>query len=160
MTAYRGRSAGCPCMELRGEQSFLTAPQKSAEGIVPRMLVGRPERKRSRRLQWSGEMAPGEAWDRVFDAWGELATGATGEDAAVEVSIRPRLHLPNRRRRDPSVRWCGRGEAVRPLPIPNRLTKRPNHLGSCGSIESWNEERAPNGFWHRHVSRHAGISAS
>src|SRR6266511_515903 len=33
--------------------------------------------ERSRRLQWSGEMAPGEAWDRVFDAWGELATGAT-----------------------------------------------------------------------------------
>ena len=63
-------------------------------------------------------MAPGEAWDSVFDAWGELATGATGEDASVEVRIRPRFHLPNRRIRDPYVRWCGRGEAVRPLPIP------------------------------------------
>jgi hypothetical protein len=65
-------------------------------------------------------MAPGEAWDSVFDAWGELATGATEEDASVEVSIRPRLYLPNRRIRDPYVRWCGRGEAVRPLPIPIR----------------------------------------
>jgi RNA-directed DNA polymerase len=26
--------------------------------------------------------------------------------------------LPNRRRRDPYVRWCGRGEVVRPPPIP------------------------------------------
>jgi hypothetical protein len=28
---------------------------------------------------------------------------------------------PNRRIRDPYVRWCGRGEAVRPPPIPIRL---------------------------------------
>ncbi len=73
-------------------------------------------------------MAPGEAWDSVFDAWGELATGARGEDASVEVSIRPRLHLPNRRIRDPYVRWCGRGEAVRPLPIPIAMTS---------NVKSW-----------------------
>jgi RNA-directed DNA polymerase len=30
---------------------------------------------------------------------------------------------PNRRIRDPWVRWCGRGEAVRPIPIPIRLQK-------------------------------------
>jgi hypothetical protein len=65
-------------------------------------------------------MAPGEAWDRMFDAWGELATGATGKDASVEVRLRLRFHLPNRRIRDPSVRWCGRGAVVRPLPIPIR----------------------------------------
>jgi hypothetical protein len=34
MTAYHGRSVGCPGSGLRGEQSFLTASQKSAEGIV------------------------------------------------------------------------------------------------------------------------------
>ena len=41
----------------------------------------------------------------------------------------PRLHRPsrrsymplNRRIRDPYVRWCGRGEVVRPPPIPIRL---------------------------------------
>jgi hypothetical protein len=50
----------------------------------------------------------------------ELATGAPGEDAPVGVGTPPRLNLPNRRRRDPYVRWCGRGEAARPLPIPIR----------------------------------------
>jgi RNA-directed DNA polymerase len=30
------------------------------------------------------------------------------------------LNAPNRRRRDPYVRWCGRGEVVRPLPLPIR----------------------------------------
>ena len=65
-------------------------------------------------------MAPGEAWDHVFDACGELATGATGEDDSVEVRILPRFHLPNRRICDLYVRWCGRGEVVRPLPIPIR----------------------------------------
>ena len=34
----------------------------------------------------------------------------------------PGLNLPNRRIRDPYVRWCGRGEAVRSLPIPIRPT--------------------------------------
>jgi hypothetical protein len=64
-------------------------------------------------------MASGEASDG-FDAWDELATGATGEDAPVRVRLALWLHLPNRRIRDPNVRWCGRGEAVRPLPIPIR----------------------------------------
>jgi RNA-directed DNA polymerase len=44
----------------------------------------------------------------------------------------PRLHRgahrsrnpPNRRRRDPSVRGCGRGEVARPLPIPISLPSR------------------------------------
>jgi hypothetical protein len=64
-------------------------------------------------------MAPGEAWDHVFDAWDELATGATGEDASVEVSILPRFHLPNRRIRDPYVRWCGRGGGREAHPYPD-----------------------------------------
>jgi hypothetical protein len=51
----------------------------------------------------------------------ELATGAPGEDAPVEVCTPPRLHLPNRRIRDPNVRWCERGGAVRSPPIPIRL---------------------------------------
>jgi hypothetical protein len=64
-------------------------------------------------------MAPGEAWDRVFDAWGELATGATGEDASVEVRILPRFHLPNRWIRDPYVRWCGKGGGREAPPYPD-----------------------------------------
>jgi hypothetical protein len=65
-------------------------------------------------------MASGEAWDGVFDAWDELATGTTGEDAQVGVRVALRLYLPNRRIRDPYVRWCGRGEAARTLPISIR----------------------------------------
>ena len=67
-------------------------------------------------------MASGEALAGKSNAWDELTTGTTGEDAPVEVCISPRLHLPNRRIRDPYVRWCGRGEAVRPLPIPIDMT--------------------------------------
>ena len=52
--------------------------------------------------------------------WDERAAGTPGADAPVGVHTPPRLHLPNRRIRDPYVRWCGRGEAVRPLPIPIR----------------------------------------
>jgi hypothetical protein len=50
--------------------------------------------------------------------WDELAAGTSGDDAPVRVRPARWLHLPNRRIRDPYVRWCGRGEAVRPLPIP------------------------------------------
>src|ERR687892_2190750 len=46
LTADRGRSAGCPGRGLRAEQSALTAPQKSADGIGPPAKVGRPERWR------------------------------------------------------------------------------------------------------------------
>ena len=41
-----GRSAVCPGQGIRAEESFLTAPQKSAEGMVPQRLVGRSERSR------------------------------------------------------------------------------------------------------------------
>jgi hypothetical protein len=50
--------------------------------------------------------------------WDELAAGTSGDDAPVRVRSARWLDLPNRRIRDPYVRWCGRGEAVRPLPIP------------------------------------------
>ena len=53
-------------------------------------------------------------------AWDELAAGTSGADAPVRVRLALWLQLPNRRIRDPYVRWCGRGEAVRPLPIPIR----------------------------------------
>jgi len=42
----------------------------------------------------------------------------------------PGLNLPNRRIRDPYVRWCGRGEAVRSLPIPIR----PRFIGTLGAV--------------------------
>jgi hypothetical protein len=64
-------------------------------------------------------MASGEVlgWPSI---WDELAAGALREDAPVGVHTPPRLNLPNRRIRDPYIRWCGRREAVRPLPIPIR----------------------------------------
>jgi len=118
MTAYRGRPACCP-VGLSDERSSLTGRQESAEGIVGTLV-------RAEGLNGREESSPAVEWrdgtrrgvGQGFNAWGELATDATGEDASVEVSILPRLHLPNRRIRDPYVRWCGRGEAVRPLPIP------------------------------------------
>jgi hypothetical protein len=142
MTADRGRPAGCP-VGLSEVRSSRTGRQESAEGIVGPLvraegLHGRAES--SPAVEW--RRAPGEAWDSGFDAWGELATGATGDDASVEVSIRPRLHLPNRRIRDPSVRWGGRGEAVRPLPIPIELTSgvtgdgvRTSVAGRCAVLD-------------------------
>ena len=57
---------------------------------------------------------------RLSGIWDEPAAGALGQDAPVGVHTPPRLNLPNRRMRDPYVRWCGRGEAVRLLPIPIR----------------------------------------
>jgi hypothetical protein len=55
-------------------------------------------------------MAAGEA-SNPSDAWEELATGAPGNDAPVRVRPALWLHLPNRRIRDPNVRWCGRGRS-------------------------------------------------
>ena len=48
-----------------------------------------------------------------------------------------RLKLPNRRIRDPYIRWCGRGEAVRSPPIPIDMTsavKRWLYDGTWGFI--------------------------
>src|SRR5919108_2874807 len=57
-------------------------------------------------------MASSEASDG-FDAWDELAIGATGEDAPVRVRLALWLHLPNRRMR---TRMSGGvGGAERPL---------------------------------------------
>jgi hypothetical protein len=55
----------------------------------------------------------------MLGLWDERAAGTPGEGTPVGVQFTPR-YLPNRRIRDPYVRWCGRGEAVRPLPIPIR----------------------------------------
>jgi hypothetical protein len=52
-------------------------------------------------------MASGEVLGSMSSIWEELAAGTAGEDALVEVCIALRFHLPNRRRRDPYVRWCG-----------------------------------------------------
>jgi RNA-directed DNA polymerase len=45
------------------------------------------------------------------------------------------LHPPNRRIRDPYVRWCGRGEAARPLPIPIRLPAEESKVGAAVSLD-------------------------
>ena len=81
--------------------------------------------ERSRRRSWRGEMASGEGLGRRSSLWEDLAAGTAGEATPVEVRIALRLELPNRRIRDPYVRWCGRGEAVRPLPIPIRHFRPP-----------------------------------
>ena len=64
----------------------------------------------------------------MLGLWDERAAGTPGEGAPVGVQCTP-MHLPNRRRRDPYVRWCGRGEAVRPLPIPIRSSDKPPSEG-------------------------------
>ena len=46
------------------------------------------------------------------------------------------LTLPNRRIRDPYVRWCGRGEAVRSPPIPIRAN-RDEHERQVGWSRTW-----------------------
>jgi hypothetical protein len=56
----------------------------------------------------------------MFGTWDELAASTPGDDTPVRVRPALWFDLPNRRIRDPNVRWCGRGEAVRPLPIPIR----------------------------------------
>jgi hypothetical protein len=87
MTADRGGSAGCPGIGLRAEESSLTAPQKSADGIVPPAKVGRPER-------WRGVVAcrgaarwhPARGRARL-GLWDELAAGTPGDDAPVGVMV-------------------------------------------------------------------------
>jgi len=44
--------------------------------------------------------------------------GPVGEERLIHDCSRSRLNQPNRRIRDPYVRWCGRRGVVRPLPIP------------------------------------------
>jgi hypothetical protein len=74
---------------LRAEESSLTAPQKSAEGIVPPAMGGRPER-------WTRVVACGGAarWPpargRVRRGlWDELVAGTSGDDAPVGVLDHP-----------------------------------------------------------------------
>ena len=66
-----------------------------------------------------GGIASGESRRRKRKGWDETAGGAACSDAPVDTrgaasSIRCsgfqacRLNLPNRRIRDPYVRWCGR----------------------------------------------------
>jgi len=55
----------------------------------------------------------------VSGIWDELAAGASGEDTPVGVYTPPLPNLPNRRIRDPNVRWPGRWEAVRAPPYPD-----------------------------------------
>jgi hypothetical protein len=85
MIAYRGRPACCP-VGLSDERSSLTGRQESAEGIVGTLV-------RAEGLNGREESSPAVEWrdgtrrgvGQWFNAWGELATGATGEDASVEV---------------------------------------------------------------------------
>jgi hypothetical protein len=59
-----------------------------------------------------------------------LAPGMPARLARRETTLRlgclfPYRNLPNRRRRDPSGWWCGRGEAVRSLPPPTMPGQAP-----------------------------------
>ena len=66
---------------------------------------GRGLKDRSSFLPWSCEMASGGVLGDYSGTWDELAVGAPGEDAPVGVRTPPRPNLPNRRIRDPYVRW-------------------------------------------------------
>jgi RNA-directed DNA polymerase len=96
--------------------------------------LGKPgDRRRSRQRRRRG-VRRDLAWNTVTSAQGPwrisrspaLAIALPGSD--VDGLGWPRLHRgshrslhpPNRRRRDPYGRWCGRGEVVRPPPIPIR----------------------------------------
>jgi RNA-directed DNA polymerase len=97
-----------------------------------RCYLGKPgERRRSRQLRRRG-VRRDLAWNTVKSAHGPWRISRR---PALAIALPgsyfdglgwPRLHRgahrelnpPNRRRRDPSVRWCGRGEVARPPPIP------------------------------------------
>ena len=80
----------CPGTGLRAEESSLTAPQKSAEGIVG-------ARERAEGLNGREELWPGVEWrDRIrrdgpamSGIWDERAAGTPGEDAPVGVHMPP-----------------------------------------------------------------------
>ena len=98
-------------------------------------------RRRDRELRQRGS-SPDRAWPTCQSAHGPwrlsrspalaiARPGQPGERVGVpRLSPRSRhCHLPpNRRRRDPSVRWCGRREVVRPPPIP---------IAMAAAVKSW-----------------------
>jgi hypothetical protein len=99
----------CDRKWLRVEGSILTAWEKSAEGIVvifsrrPERFPGRGLKERRSQLLRNGGIASGELQGDLY--WDETVVGETGQDAPVGVPTPPRPNLPNRRIRDPYVRW-------------------------------------------------------
>jgi hypothetical protein len=89
MTAYRGSSVGCPGTGLRAEQSSLTAPQKSAEGIV-----GTCERAEG--LNGREEWRPGvELRDGIWRGVGQSsASGMSARLARWEKTLRLGCSIP------------------------------------------------------------------
>jgi hypothetical protein len=59
-------------------------------------------------------------WLTISGTRDELAVDTPGEDAPVGVYLSPWHGLPNHRRHVTYIRWCGGGEAVRPLHTPTR----------------------------------------
>jgi hypothetical protein len=61
---------------------------------------------------------------------------------------------PNRRIRDPYVRWCGRGEVVRPPPIPIRCLQRCSlHTNALARCLPWRYSSA----WRKETMAIAGL---
>ena len=107
---------------------MLTALQKSTDGIVghARAWLEGLNGKRGVGGLWGWSRRrwhPARGRGIALALWDERTAGTLGEDTPVGVSDCPDLNLPNRRIRDPYVRWCGRGEAVRSLPIPIRRSE-------------------------------------
>jgi hypothetical protein len=74
---------------LRAEQAALTAPQQSADGIVPPVMVGRPARSRGV-VAWGGAASRQPARGRARRGlWDGLAAGTPGTAAPVGVSLSP-----------------------------------------------------------------------
>jgi hypothetical protein len=104
------QAVACHGNGLRAEEAGLLPGEASAEGRVPAQTQGRPER--SSRGVRGGEY--GSVPDRVLHCRGEPHATAWAPERM--------LKRPNRRMRAPHVRWGGRGEVVRPPPIPIRCT--------------------------------------
>jgi hypothetical protein len=80
---------GVSCEGLRTAQGSLTAPQQSADGIVPPATVGRPERWK-RVVAWGGAASRHSARGRAkLGLWDALAAGTPGDDAPVGVMAHP-----------------------------------------------------------------------
>jgi hypothetical protein len=105
------REVACHGKWLRDEESSLTAWEESADGRVPAATQGRPERSYRR------------VTGRLHGRRPDRALCCCGEPPANVLACEGMLKRPNRRIRDPYVRWGGRGGVARPPPIPIRLPR-------------------------------------
>jgi len=101
------RDVACHGNWLRAASAALLPWEESAEGIGGAPWAHRRPERSDRPV--TGRLH-GRKPDRVLRCLGERSANVW--------ACASTLKRPNRRIRDPNVRWCGRGEVVRPPPIP------------------------------------------